>query len=332
MLWFTLLAENIQLVHCGASCFTFQLFQFCWHAFLSLSGFFMHSKVLIYAGDMYSQLLSMSLPLSEYVKLITKTMTVSPPGYPNHRRLVLTDDIKRLMRRVLALMPDPETNNICFFKLKANNVFVDLLSGKPFLHAASWTANYDVNLARMNYARVGEMFRQTIFSGAVASLPADFQQLLSLMKTNGDTASYAIQHHCSLIWRVDKKELFTRIYDFSNDILQKWNYMSYTDIMNSLHFPANWDTLIQQNPYLNMLYRGSTYYPNAGKEILRFKRNAYIHCLQHAWDMGTMQKIYDQADMGEMLETALSLVLHSFQLELDKRGLLRHIRLESLFL
>jgi hypothetical protein len=45
-----------------------------------------------------------------------------------------------------------------------------------------------------------------------------------------------------------------------------------------------------------------------------------------------MQKIYDQADMGEMLETALSLVLHSFQLELDKRGLLRHIRLESLFL
>ncbi|KAM0909033.1 hypothetical protein ACQ4PT_015090 [Festuca glaucescens] len=282
-------------------------------------------------GDIHSQLLSMSMPLSEYVKLIAKTRTVSPPGYPNHRRLVLTDDIKRLMRRVLALMPDPETNNMCFFKLKADNVFVDLLSGKPFLDAASWTANYDGNLAQMNYARVEEIFRQTIFSGAVASLPADFQQLLGLMKTNGHTASYAIQHHCSLIWRVDKKELFTRIYDFSHDILQRWNYMSYADVMNSLHFPANWDTLIQQNPYLDMFYRGSTYYPNAGKEVLRFKRNAYIHCLQHAYDMATMQKIYDQADMGEMLETALSLVLHSFQLELDKRGLLRLTMLESLF-
>jgi hypothetical protein len=276
----------------------------------------------------------MSVPLPKYVKMITTTWTVTPPGYPSMQRLVLTEEVQQLMRRILALMPDPLTNKMCLFELKADNVLVDPLTGRPFLHAVSWTANYDDKLAQMNYARVGEIFRETIFNGALASLPPDFQELLGLMKTMGHTASYVIQHHCSLVWAIDKKELFIRIYDYSHNILRKWPYTWYEEVMNNLVFPQHWDILIQENPYLDMFYKGCEYRPlglNAGKEVLRFKRNTYSHCLEHAMDMTTMQQIYDQADLGEMMEAALPLVLHSFQVELDKRGLLRHIILESLF-
>jgi len=227
-------------------------------------------------------------------------------------------------------MPDPENNIRCLSNLKAENVRVELATGRPFLHAVSWTW-YSDNLAKKNYARVGEIFKETIFNGALASLPLDFQELLKLMGTMEHMASYAIQHHCSLVWAVDKKELFARVYDFSNDILQKWNYSAYTGVMNDLKFPQYWHILVQQNPYLDMFFRGSTYTPGAAKEVLRFKRNTYIHCLQHAWDTTTRQQMYDQADMGELLETVLPLVLHSFQLELDKRGVLRNIALTSLF-
>ena len=284
---------------------------------------------------MYRQSVSTSVPLPEYVKMFTTTWTVTPPGYPTMQRLGLTEEVQQLMRRVLALMPDPLANKTCLFELKADNVLVDLLTGRPFLHAVSWTENYDDNLAQMNYASVEKIFRENIFSGdQVAFLPPDFQQLLGLMKTNGHTASYAIQHHCSLAWAIDKKELFARVYDFSDNILQKQNYKVYTDVLNNVVFPQDWEGLIKQNPYLDMFYRGSTYYsvgPNAGKEVLRFQRNTYSHCLQHAIDLTTMQQMYDQADLGEMMETVLPLVLHSFQLELDKRGLLRLITLESLF-
>ena len=105
--------------------------------------------------------------------------------------------------------------------------------------------------------------------------------------------------------------------------------------MKNLVFPPDWAGLIQQNPYLAKFYIRSTYYPvgtSAGKEVLRFKRNTYSHSLEHAMDLITMRQMYDQAELGEMMETALPLVLHSYQVELDKRGLLRPTKLESLFL
>jgi hypothetical protein len=275
----------------------------------------------------------MYVPLSEYVRRIPITMVIAPPGYPNHRRIGLTEEVQQLMRRLLKFMPDPETNMMCFLELKAENVIVDTQSGRPFLHAAFFT-DYDYNLAQMNYASVEKIFRQTIFNGALASLPPDLQELLSLMRTEGHLASYAIQHHCSLVWATDKNELFTRLYNYSHHILQRQDYLLYEDVMNNLDFPTNWNFQIRQNPYLDMFYRGSTYYPvgpNAGKEVLRFKRNTYGHCLEHAWDMAKEEQIYDEAQLGEMMETVLPLVLHSFQVALDGRGLLRNIALESFF-
>jgi hypothetical protein len=53
-----------------------------------LNPFLMHSKLLIYSGNMNFQSVSVSVTLSEYVKIITTTWTVTPPGYPNIQRLV----------------------------------------------------------------------------------------------------------------------------------------------------------------------------------------------------------------------------------------------------
>lgn len=276
---------------------------------------------------MYRQ--SVSVPLSEYVKMIITLLPVIILGY-HHPRLVLSVEIQQLMRRVLALMPDPRTNKKCLSELKAENIWVDLETKQPFLHAVSWT-RYDANLAKMNYAIVGEIFRDTIFNGELAFLPPDFQELLKLMEDTGHLASYAIQHHCSLVWAVDKKELFGRVYDFSHNILQKWPCMCYEEVMYNLTYPTCWHMIIQGNPYLYMLYSGSWYHPWGPKELLRFMRNAYIHSSEHAVDLITMDQMYNQADLGEMIETALPRVLHNFQVQLDKLGLLRFTMLESLF-
>jgi hypothetical protein len=48
---------------------------------------------------------SMSVPLSEYVNWIPKTMTISPPGF-NRQCIVLTEVVQLLMRRILAILPD----------------------------------------------------------------------------------------------------------------------------------------------------------------------------------------------------------------------------------
>jgi hypothetical protein len=273
------------------------------------------------------------MQLSEYVKLIPTTRTVSPPGYPNIQRHVLTEEVQQLMRRLLDLMPDHETNQMCFFELKAENVVVDLQSGIPYLYAVFRT-NYDNNLAQMNYASVEKIFRETIFSGAVASLPPDFQQLLRLMKTKGYTAPYLIQHHCSLVLPDDKKELFLRLYDHWNDIVRNRSQWSYAYVMNNLAYPPDWVRLIGQNQYLDLYYRGSHYNQvgsHPGKEVLRFNRNTYSHPLEHALDRRTGQQMYGQAELVEMLENELPLLLHSFQVALNDLGLLKGINVETFF-
>jgi hypothetical protein len=277
-----------------------------------------------------------SVPFSEYVNMIATTSRVEIPGYANIQRHVLTQDIQQLMRRVVALLPDPRVNTRCFFNLNADNIGVDLLSKKPFLHGVSWTPNYDGALARENYARVGEIFRYIIFKKEFDSLPLDFQKLLELMENMGHMSYNAIQHHCSLVWAADKKELFGRMYDYANYILREKDPVSYRHVMNNLVFPFYWDICVRQNTYLGMFYNGSrSEYqprgPSAAKEVLRFKRNTYSHSLQHAWDRTARKQMYNQADLGEMMEAALPLVLHSFQVALNDQGVLRDIDLKAFF-
>jgi hypothetical protein len=296
----------------------------------------MHPKFLIYPGNIYLQSVSMSVPLSEYVNTISTTSRVQLPGYANIERPVLTQDVQQLMRRVLALLPDPRTNTRCFINLNDLNVRVDLLSKKPFLHDVSCTPEYDGAVARENYARVGEIFRYIIFNGEFDSLPVDFQKLLALMENMGDMRYHAIQHHCSLVQAYDKKEFFGRMYDYAHYILREKNNVSYGKVMNNLVFPPNWDIRVEQNTYLGRFYNGSwnVYQPlgtNAAKEVLRFKRNTYSHSLQHAWDRTAGKQMYNQADLGEMMEAALPLVLHSFQVALDDQGVLRDIDLKTFF-
>jgi hypothetical protein len=116
------------------------------------------------------------------------------------------------------------------------------------------------------------------------------------MRTEGHMASYAIQNHCSLVLAIDKKELFTRLYNYSWNILRRQDRLSYEYVMNNLIFPQDWRILIRRNPHLDSFYRGSSAYhppmrgPGAGMQVLKFKRNTYSHSLEHSIDMATMQQ------------------------------------------
>jgi hypothetical protein len=268
--------------------------------------------------------------------MIATTKSVTPPGYPD-KRLVLTKEIQQLFRRVLAHLPDLHTTSRCFFELNADSFIVDKRTGQLFLSdAVPWTPNYDSKLAQKNYAIVQEIFRET-FNGEVDSLPPDFQELLDLMKTKGDTASYAIQHHCSLVWPVDKKELFARIYDYADGTLRDKDPKMYEEVMENFgnRVPEKWHDFILENTHLAKFYNRGKYKPlgsDAGKEVLRFMRNTYSHCMEHARNMATKKEEYVREQMGEIMETALPRVLHSLQVALDEEGLLRNTMLESLFL
>jgi hypothetical protein len=169
------------------------------------------------------------------------------------------------------------------------------------------------------------------------SLPPDFQELLDLMKTKGDTASYAIQHHCSLVWPVDKKELFARIHDYADGTLREEYPKVYGDVMENFgnRIPEKWHEFILENTHLAKFYNRGKYKPlgsDAGKLVLRFMRNTYSHCMEHARNSKTKKVEYVREQMGEIMETALPGVLHSLQVALDEGGQLRHTMLESLFL
>lgn len=273
----------------------------------------------------------MSVPLSEYVTRIPKTRTASPPG-SNKRWLVLTDEVQQLLRLLLKLMQDLTTNNQSLSILKARNIFVEEVSRIPRLHGESRTS-YNANLAENNYKSLGMIFRVIIFKG-VSSLPPDFQELLCLMGTKGHSAPYLIQRHCSLVRPLDKKELFLRLYYPWNNLVQhRRNSNIYRHVMKNLVFPSDWVRRIKQNQYLNMYYNGGGYYLvgiHAGSDVLRFTRNTYSHPWEHARD-STMQLRYNQAQLAEMMEAALPLVLHSFQVALNHLKLLEDIDVEAFF-
>ena len=135
---------------------------------------------------------------------------------------------------------------------------------------------------------------------------------------------------------MDKKELFLPIYGYSYGLLQNVDPELYEAVMNSLVFPQNWRILIHENQHLASFYARGVYgawrREHPGALILRFMRNSYSHSTDHAMDMAAMQQMYNQAQLGEMLETDLPLLLHTLQVALDRQGLLREIELWTLFL
>jgi hypothetical protein len=108
----------------------------------------------------------------------------------------------------------------------------------------------------------------------------------------------------------------------------------YTYVMNKLVFGTDWVSLIQQNQYLDMFYKKGFYNlvgSHPGNEILRFKRNTYSHVLENSWNNSTKKLMYNPAELVEMMELALPLVLHSFQVALDYVGVLKDIDVEAFF-
>ncbi|CAM0909160.1 unnamed protein product [Alopecurus aequalis] len=298
----------------------------------------MYSAFFIYSGNVYCRAGSMAVQLPQYVMGIPITMTIAPFGHPHPQCIALTPQAQQLMRRVLVLMPDTRTNARCFLGLNANNIMVDTVTGIPYLRVV-WT-NYDADLARMNYTRLEEIFRETIFNEVLlATLPPDIHGLLHLMRTDGDAHSYAIQHHCSLVLAGDKITLFLRLYNYLHDILRWQDYLLYEGVVNNLYFYENWQTIIPWIPYLASFYIGGEYGPlflgdplAGGVQVLRFMRNTYSHPLQHAWNIATGQRMYGEAQLVDMMETLFPLLIHSHQLALHIRGRLTDIPLCSLFL
>jgi hypothetical protein len=279
----------------------------------------------------------MLVPLSDYVAMIPTTRTVSPPG-SNQQRLVLTDEVRHLLRLSLKLLQDLTANNQSLFSLNDGNILVDEDSGIPRFDG-EFRTGYCSRLAKKNYRSLQMIFKITVFNGVVtSSLPPDFQELLSLMSKKGHNASYLIHRHCSLVRPIDKKELFLRLYDYWSNVMQKQSGQlygwQYTYVMNKLVFGTDWVSLIQQNQYLDMFYKKGFYNlvgSHPGNEILRFKRNTYSHVLENSWNNSTKKLMYNPAELVEMMELALPLVLHSFQVALDYAGVLKDIDVEAFF-
>ncbi|XP_039840097.1 uncharacterized protein LOC120700010 [Panicum virgatum] len=164
-------------------------------------------------------------------------------------------------------------------------------------------------------------------------IPIDTSILLMLMKTNGYLYRYLIGNHTSLLPLHNRSTVFMEFFDYINFYIPNFKRELKGKVENYMPYRKMWVIMASNNSYMIewLKYQDRL----AGKQVsgkwyefLRIVRNVICHKMKLLMN----GKVYQAAEVENMLQAIFPALLPNIQEFLWKEGCLRDFNMETYFM
>ncbi|KAE8806894.1 hypothetical protein D1007_16988 [Hordeum vulgare] len=163
---------------------------------------------------------------------------------------LLSEDMIQLLIGLLQIFKDMFRANICLRNFDENHIVIvdghipKIIQNALFVESTEGYMNQNVMC-------LGQVIENVVFANC--QLLAESKDFVNLFKDGTKNFDLIIVHP-TLVHICFKIDYFGNTHDFLLKFIKKLDNAAYTDIINDLDFPADWETLIDSNDHLIKCY------------------------------------------------------------------------------
>nr|XP_020176385.1 uncharacterized protein LOC109761985 isoform X1 [Aegilops tauschii subsp. strangulata]XP_040247677.1 uncharacterized protein LOC109761985 isoform X1 [Aegilops tauschii subsp. strangulata] len=171
-----------------------------------------------------------------------KVLTICP---------LLSEDMIELLIGLLQIFKDMFSANLCLRNFDENHIIV-VNGSVPKISQHAVFVELTEGYMNQNVMWLGQVIEKTIF--ADCDLLGETEDFLELFRADGAKKFDLIIVHPTLVHICFKIDYVCNTHDFLLKFIKKLDNLAYEDIINTLEFPADWETDIDSNTHLTKCY------------------------------------------------------------------------------